>query len=403
MRGSPPPARVLVECYFVCLWPSENDPREFLAGVQGGHHDDDEMENEFGGAGNYNQELQTILQDILTHITGRPVTADLQASAGSPQQPQPGRGGQDTGAAAGGGGGGHGQPGSASQAERSSQAHGQAPGPDQSHGQSERQLPGMRTWTSNMGNGQISVSVGSLSPGSFGDARAQRRSGEHSADGEHTAQGGAEHDHGRRPLFIDPEENAPITLGNLMSSLIGALGGAPRDGAGGAGPMFGMPVGNLGDYVWGQNSFDDIITHIMEQNQGVHAPPPASEESIAKLPKRLVTSEEVAKKSECGICMEEYKASDEVIVLPCKHVYHLECIDHWLKMNGTCPICRTRIDGGDGAGGSHSAPPRAHSDMPGSFPPSPNRPAPQEGQDGRTSGQDEPPSSVPPPAPEPMD
>ncbi|KAJ2382668.1 hypothetical protein H4S02_005648, partial [Coemansia sp. RSA 2611] len=55
---------------------AENDPREFLAGLQGEHGQDDEMENEFGGAGNYNQELQTMLQDLLTHIVGRPVTAD---------------------------------------------------------------------------------------------------------------------------------------------------------------------------------------------------------------------------------------------------------------------------------------------------------------------------------------
>ena len=30
--------------------------------------------------------------------------------------------------------------------------------------------------------------------------------------------------------------------------------------------------------------------------------------------------------------------------LPCLHLYHLPCIDQWLKMNRTCPICRIRID-----------------------------------------------------------
>jgi hypothetical protein len=24
----------------------------------------------------------------------------------------------------------------------------------------------------------------------------------------------------------------------------------------------------------------------------------------------------------------------------CNHYFHAACIDEWLKMNGTCPICR---------------------------------------------------------------
>ncbi|KAJ2349635.1 hypothetical protein GGF43_004385 [Coemansia sp. RSA 2618] len=357
------------------------------------------MENEFGGAGNYNQELQTMLQDILTHITGRPVTADPPSTrarsttgTGQPQQAQnpgpaesagehmpgaiPGMYGETRGVGEGSGG---------EQTNNDSNAG--------SNSQSDqRRFPGMRTWTSNMGNGQVSVSVGSFSSGDLNMPGSARRT--EGADGST-----ADQEPGRRPLFIDPDENAPISLGNLMSSLIGALGGAPRDGAGGIGQVFGVPMGNLGDYVWGQNSFDDIITHIMEQNQGVHAPPPASEDSILKLPRRKIHAEEVDKKFECGICMEEYKPEEDVMTLPCKHIYHLECVDHWLKMNGTCPICRTRIDEDNTP---HSAPPapRAHSDLPGSFPSSPT--APLQGND-RSGASENDTSSVPPPAPEPMD
>ncbi|KAI7834149.1 hypothetical protein BX661DRAFT_129252, partial [Kickxella alabastrina] len=102
--------------------------------------------------------------------------------------------------------------------------------------------------------------------------------------------------------------------------------------------------GNLGDYAWGQNSLDDIITRIMEQNQGVNAPPPATEAQMAKLVCRVILEDEVARNVECGICMEEYKVEEQVMGLPCKHFYHKECIDHWLRMNGTCPICRKGIE-----------------------------------------------------------
>ncbi|KAJ2141325.1 hypothetical protein IW136_002314 [Coemansia sp. RSA 678] len=375
---------------------SENDPRDFLAGLPAEPGHDDEMENEFGGAGNYNQELQTMLQDILTHITGRPVTAD-----GNPTQTdnvsntEQSRQAQNAESVSSTDGRMPGAiPGMYSEARSADNGPaGEQPGShDGVNAQTgQRRFPGLRTWTSNMGNGQISVSVGNFSPDDIGRHGARR------ADG--TDGSAHDHEHGHRPLFIDPEENAPISLGNLMTSLIGALGGAPRDGAGGLGQMFGVPIGNLGDYAWGQNSFDDIITHIMEQNQGVHAPPPATEDSILNLPRRKIAPEEVDKKFECGICMEEYKAEEEVMTLPCKHVYHLECIDHWLKMNGTCPICRTRTDEDHAP---HSAPPAplAHSDLPGSFPSSPTA---QSQGDTRPEAAQNDSASVPPPVPEPMD
>src|SRR3989338_3786454 len=42
----------------------------------------------------------------------------------------------------------------------------------------------------------------------------------------------------------------------------------------------------------------------------------------------------------CSICLAEYDASSMVILLPCQHLYHAQCIQTWLKLRKTCPTCR---------------------------------------------------------------
>lgn len=42
----------------------------------------------------------------------------------------------------------------------------------------------------------------------------------------------------------------------------------------------------------------------------------------------------------CTVCFEEFMEMDEVIMMPCKHVYHEECILRWLEQSNLCPLCR---------------------------------------------------------------
>eukprot|EP00696_Hemimastix_kukwesjijk_P007557 gnl/Hemi2/1955_TR699_c0_g1_i1.p1 gnl/Hemi2/1955_TR699_c0_g1~~gnl/Hemi2/1955_TR699_c0_g1_i1.p1 ORF type:complete len:485 (+),score=89.42 gnl/Hemi2/1955_TR699_c0_g1_i1:114-1568(+) len=46
----------------------------------------------------------------------------------------------------------------------------------------------------------------------------------------------------------------------------------------------------------------------------------------------------------CVVCMSDLKLGEKVRVLPCKHFYHVECIDEWLRRNKTCPVCKHPID-----------------------------------------------------------
>lgn len=44
----------------------------------------------------------------------------------------------------------------------------------------------------------------------------------------------------------------------------------------------------------------------------------------------------------CSICLSEYATKETVRFLPeCEHCFHAECIDAWLKLHSSCPVCRS--------------------------------------------------------------
>lgn len=43
----------------------------------------------------------------------------------------------------------------------------------------------------------------------------------------------------------------------------------------------------------------------------------------------------------CPICLGDYLTEDTVRCIPeCKHCFHVDCIDQWLRVNSSCPLCR---------------------------------------------------------------
>ncbi|QCE05361.1 RING-H2 finger protein ATL70 [Vigna unguiculata] len=70
------------------------------------------------------------------------------------------------------------------------------------------------------------------------------------------------------------------------------------------------------------------------------------EATIMNYPKMLFSEAKLRKSdstpTSCSICLGDYKSSDVLRVLPdCEHVFHLNCIDPWLRLHPTCPLCRT--------------------------------------------------------------
>ncbi|KAG2486682.1 hypothetical protein HYH03_014612 [Edaphochlamys debaryana] len=45
----------------------------------------------------------------------------------------------------------------------------------------------------------------------------------------------------------------------------------------------------------------------------------------------------------CSICLCEFEDGERIKHLPCKHFYHVPCIDQWLGRDITCPLCKDNV------------------------------------------------------------
>jgi len=47
---------------------------------------------------------------------------------------------------------------------------------------------------------------------------------------------------------------------------------------------------------------------------------------------------------ECSICIDNFSEGQEVIKLPCNHIFHINCIkSHLTSYNNKCPLCRGNV------------------------------------------------------------
>ncbi|CAO2815323.1 unnamed protein product [Amaranthus hypochondriacus] len=54
---------------------------------------------------------------------------------------------------------------------------------------------------------------------------------------------------------------------------------------------------------------------------------------------RVISNEDAL----CCICLAAYVDNEELRELPCSHLFHTECVDKWLKINASCPLCKLEI------------------------------------------------------------
>ncbi|XP_064353777.1 RING finger protein 122 isoform X1 [Dromaius novaehollandiae] len=48
----------------------------------------------------------------------------------------------------------------------------------------------------------------------------------------------------------------------------------------------------------------------------------------------------------CAVCLEDFRAREELGVLPCQHAFHRRCLVKWLEVRCVCPMCNKPMAGG---------------------------------------------------------
>lgn len=99
----------------------------------------------------------------------------------------------------------------------------------------------------------------------------------------------------------------------------------------------------MGDYFLGsENQLQALAERLFRMDRQSLGSPPADENFVSNLkPIQYKTGDAV--EDTCSICLEQLEDDTSVIVLPCKHGFHAECIAPWLKMHSECPSCRSKL------------------------------------------------------------
>ncbi|EEF41951.1 zinc finger protein, putative [Ricinus communis] len=86
--------------------------------------------------------------------------------------------------------------------------------------------------------------------------------------------------------------------------------------------------------------------------------PPASKAVVESMPIVDVTDAHVAAEAHCAVCKEAFELGSEAREMPCKHIYHSDCILPWLALRNSCPVCRfempTDVESSDNSGNSNN-------------------------------------------------
>ncbi|KAL3512424.1 hypothetical protein ACH5RR_025141 [Cinchona calisaya] len=143
-----------------------------------------------------------------------------------------------------------------------------------------------------------------------------------------------------------PNEFNPVAfLNNYVNTM--RAGGANiqlvlENPGGGGGFEFGGG-GNFGDYFIG-SGLEQLIQQLAENDPNRYGTPPAAKSAVEGLPNIKMTEELLASdSSQCAVCKDSFELDEEAKQMPCKHIYHSDCILPWLELHNSCPVCRYEL------------------------------------------------------------
>mmetsp|Transcript_28656 Transcript_28656/g.52165 ORF Transcript_28656/g.52165 Transcript_28656/m.52165 type:complete len:304 (-) Transcript_28656:210-1121(-) len=80
---------------------------------------------------------------------------------------------------------------------------------------------------------------------------------------------------------------------------------------------------------------DRSLQEVIEQSKRAHL--------LSELPREKFNPDQHKDLNECELCLQEYSAGEELLRLPCMHLFHCNCVTPWLHKSYTCPVCQTDI------------------------------------------------------------
>ncbi|XVF46555.1 hypothetical protein PTKIN_Ptkin03bG0036200 [Pterospermum kingtungense] len=100
-------------------------------------------------------------------------------------------------------------------------------------------------------------------------------------------------------------------------------------------------------------SFDRLLEQLSQIDiTGIGQPenPPASKSAIESMPMVQIAPTHVCSDTHCAVCKEAFELGTEAREMPCKHIYHQDCIIPWLSLRNSCPVCRHEMPSDDRSG-----------------------------------------------------
>ena len=62
------------------------------------------------------------------------------------------------------------------------------------------------------------------------------------------------------------------------------------------------------------------------------------EKIIKQLESKIIQTD--GDSGQCSVCLMQYEIGEECYCLECGHLFHVDCLIDWLKVQSTCPLCR---------------------------------------------------------------
>ncbi|KAK6927012.1 Zinc finger, RING-type [Dillenia turbinata] len=87
----------------------------------------------------------------------------------------------------------------------------------------------------------------------------------------------------------------------------------------------------------------DQLSQIEAHGFGRPENPPASKAAVESMPTIQISVNHVTNESHCAVCKEVFELGSEAREMPCKHIYHSDCILPWLNLRNSCPVCRHEL------------------------------------------------------------